>query len=141
MRRRQAGQALVAELHGEVDIAAVKALARTLHELTGDQKRELIVDLRHVTFIDCSGLGVLCAAHNRLAARGLRLRLVVDRPFTLRMLRMCKLDRAFLVFDSLSAAQHRVQDGQRLLTEHVSLRRPHVARNGAACSSRLSTAP
>ncbi|MFT2016666.1 STAS domain-containing protein [Streptomyces sp. 796.1] len=95
----------VVELHGEIDIVAAEALAPRLRRLTAGSGHEVIVDLRPVTFIDCSGLGMLCVLHERLIARGRRLRVVATRPLTLKMLRLTGLHRAFVVHGSLREAR------------------------------------
>ncbi len=97
----------VVELHGEIDIVAAEALAPRLHRLTAAAGGEVIVDLRPVTFIDCSGLGLLCSLHERLMARGRRLRVLTTRPVTLKMLRLTRLHHAFVVHGSTARGPQR----------------------------------
>ncbi|MFD4997607.1 STAS domain-containing protein [Streptomyces buecherae] len=95
----------VVELHGEIDIVAAEALAPRLRRLIAAAGGEVIVDLRPVSFIDCSGLGLLCSLHERLMARGRRLRVLATRPVTLKMLRLTGLHHAFVVHGSLREAR------------------------------------
>lgn len=95
----------VVELQGEIDIVAAESLAPRLRRLTAGSGHEVIIDLRPVTFIDCSGLGMLCVLHERLIARGRRLRVVATRPLILKMLRLTGLHRAFVVHGSLREAR------------------------------------
>ena len=55
---------------GELDLAAVEGLSSILAAQLAAGRRFIRLDLSAVTFIDCSCLGVLVAAHHRL--RGTR---------------------------------------------------------------------
>ncbi|MGW3095304.1 STAS domain-containing protein [Streptomyces sp. NPDC001102] len=72
-----AGRTVVV-LRGEIDLFAVPSLSARLDELTAGPCPDLVLDLRDVAFIDCSGLGMLCRVRNRVLAREGRLRLVTD---------------------------------------------------------------
>ncbi|MGV9561513.1 STAS domain-containing protein [Streptomyces sp. NPDC003480] len=85
----------VVRLHGEIDLLAVQALGPRLDALTSGPRPDLVLDLRPVSFLDCSGLGLLCRVRNRVLARGGRLRLVVDGTRVLRVLRHARLAGAF----------------------------------------------
>jgi anti-anti-sigma factor len=63
---------------GELDLAARDALRDALAPLTGN----VVVDLRQVTFLDSSCIGVIAGAGQRLRERGgdLRLRNPADVP-------------------------------------------------------------
>jgi anti-sigma B factor antagonist len=98
---RPACRNTVVELHGEIDILAAPSVTAHLDTLTSAGRPQLVVDLRSVTFIDCSGLAALCRARRRALSRGGSLRLVVDDPRVLRILRLTHLSRAFEVYDSL----------------------------------------
>jgi len=51
---------------GEIDVATSPELRRELHQLADREPAGLVLDLRDVTFIDSSGLGVLVGALKRL---------------------------------------------------------------------------
>ena len=57
-------------LVGELDVASVRGLGADLSEAVGDLSRDLVVDLRRVTFIDSSALGALVKAARRLGTQG-----------------------------------------------------------------------
>ncbi|MER8007441.1 MULTISPECIES: STAS domain-containing protein [unclassified Streptomyces] len=80
-----AGRTVVA-LRGEIDLSTVPSLSARLDELTAGPRPDLVVDLRDVSFIDCSGLGMLCRTRNRVVAHEGRLRLVTDSPDFRRLL-------------------------------------------------------
>ncbi|WP_031106994.1 STAS domain-containing protein [Streptomyces sp. NRRL S-146] len=83
----QAGTAHVVTLRGELDLLAAPALRARLDMLTAGPRPDLVLDLRPVSFIDCTGLGVLCRVRNRVSARQGRLRLVTDSTSLRRVLR------------------------------------------------------
>ncbi|MEU4205468.1 STAS domain-containing protein [Streptomyces sp. NPDC039022] len=96
-REHVVGATTVVELSGEVDILAATALTTRLDEITGVRRPDLVLDVRHVTFIDCCGMSMLCRARRRVEAKAGRLRLagVADSPSVLRLLRLTGLLPAF----------------------------------------------
>jgi anti-sigma B factor antagonist len=75
---------------GEVDLAAAPELRTCLAELADVGVRHLVVDLRRVTFLDSTGVGVLVAAARRLggADPAGSLRLACTNERVLRVLRL-----------------------------------------------------
>ena len=101
--RTVAGATVVA-LHGEIDLETAEPLRDRLDQLTSVDRPDVVVDLSAVSFIDCSGLGVLCRARNRTLERGGRLRLVSACPRFLRILRQVGLAELFEVHPDLGGA-------------------------------------
>ncbi|MFF9807994.1 STAS domain-containing protein [Streptomyces coeruleorubidus] len=101
---RTVGETTVVELRGEIDIFTAPSLAARLEALTADQHPDLVLDLRSMAFIDCTGLGVLCRARNRAEARHGRLRLVTDSLRFRRLLRAVGLAGVFELHPSLGTA-------------------------------------
>ncbi|WP_333778265.1 STAS domain-containing protein [Streptomyces sp. IBSBF 3136] len=95
------GGATVVPLHGEIDVLTAPALSERLDALTARPRPDLVLDLRPVAFIDCTGLGVLCRARNRVLAERGRLRLVADSSSVLRVLRVTGLSDVFEVIPRL----------------------------------------
>ncbi|MFI9228644.1 STAS domain-containing protein [Streptomyces rimosus] len=62
----------IVELHGEIDMLSAPVVRAHMNHITKDTGCAVLVDLRPVTFFDCSGLKVLPEAHQRavLLARG-----------------------------------------------------------------------
>ncbi|WP_089103449.1 STAS domain-containing protein [Streptomyces hyaluromycini] len=86
-RTRRSGAFVVVEVYGEVDIATEELLAEHLLAVTAAPEPDVLVDLRRLDFLDCSGLRVLCRAEARARERGGRLRLVCEGPRIPRLLR------------------------------------------------------
>ncbi|MGH9107220.1 MAG: STAS domain-containing protein [Acidimicrobiales bacterium] len=79
------------KLVGELDVAGVPEVQECLARLDGD----IEVDCSGLTFIDCSGLGLLIGAHHTCDARGAKL-LLVDPPACMtRLLALTELDALF----------------------------------------------
>jgi anti-sigma B factor antagonist len=96
----------VVEVAGEVDMASAPELRDCLHQTIGAGRRQLVVDLRRVSFIDSVGLGVLLGAQRRLRGPGHDggIHLVVAGGLVLRVLRLTGLDRVFPLHATLTEA-------------------------------------
>ncbi|MFD3588350.1 STAS domain-containing protein [Streptomyces sp. NPDC058683] len=101
---RTDGGTTVVTLHGEIDLLAVPVLSAALDALTAGAEPDLVLDLSPVSFIDCTGLSLLCRARNRVRSRIGRLRLVVPGGGLLRMLHCTGLSGAFELYPGLSEA-------------------------------------
>jgi anti-anti-sigma factor len=93
----EAGGTVVA-VSGELDVATSQVLERELAKLPGVAL--LVVDLRGVTFIDSTGLGVLVRAHQLTQEQGRRFGLVRGNGQVNRLLSLTGLDEELLVGDS-----------------------------------------
>jgi anti-sigma B factor antagonist len=63
-------------LFGELDIRSAREMQSALSEAVGDRTRELVVDLRKVSFIDSTALGALVRAAEQLRNQGRMLTLI-----------------------------------------------------------------
>ena len=104
VRVRVLGGVTVAEVAGELDIFAAGRISARLDSLARTGCPDLVLDLRHVTFLDCAGVSLLCRLRNRVLEREGRLRLVIVDPRFLRLLRMVRLEDAFEVLEDLTPA-------------------------------------
>lgn len=101
---RVVGGTTVVEVRGEIDLFTAAPLSARLDTLTAVGCPDVVLDLRPMAFIDCSGLRLLCRARNRVLARHGRLRLVTgDRRF-LRLLRAVRLAGVFEIHPDLPTA-------------------------------------
>ena len=67
-------------LEGELDMATVPMLSDHLARFEADGVDGIMVDLRDLTFVDCSGLRIFLAARERSKANGHRFILVGAGP-------------------------------------------------------------
>lgn len=89
---------------GELDLATVPALERTLRTAAELRTRDLILDLTRCSFLDAGGLEVLNDTRARLARSNRALALVLSRPAVLKIFRIAGLDKQFTIYPSLGAA-------------------------------------
>jgi anti-sigma B factor antagonist len=95
VERKERGGVVVTPV-GELDAYTAPELREQLHGLAGDENVDvLVIDLRRVTFLDSSALGVLVGALRRMRERDRQLRLVEPRPAVHRIFEITLLDRAF----------------------------------------------
>ncbi|MDQ7906295.1 STAS domain-containing protein [Phytohabitans sp. ZYX-F-186] len=64
----------------------------------------VVLDLRDVSFVDSTGLGLLLSVHDRAMAEGGWLRLAALNPLVRRLLQTTELERRFHVYPTLTAA-------------------------------------
>ncbi|KAA6223805.1 anti-sigma factor antagonist [Streptomyces albofaciens JCM 4342] len=89
------GRAIVVELRGEIDMWTAPTVRSHLRYLTQPRGAVLVVDLRPVTFFDCSGLEALLDAHHwTVLGRG-RLKVVCDDTRILHLLNTTRTHALF----------------------------------------------
>ncbi|MEU9187010.1 anti-sigma factor antagonist [Streptomyces sp. NPDC048484] len=81
----------VLEFHGEIDILAALDIIPVLDAATGHPGAQVVLDLRHIEFFDCSGLRLLHRARRRVLDQDGQVHLVCTHPLTLRILRVTEL--------------------------------------------------
>jgi anti-sigma B factor antagonist len=87
---------LVLPLRGEIDIAVATSLRPGWYALaTQERLEEIVVDLRDVTFMDASGLGLLVGLRNRQRHHGGDLHLRNASERMLALLRLTGLSAVF----------------------------------------------
>jgi len=88
----------VVTVSGELDVASSQLLERELAKL--QEVALVVVDLRGLTFIDSTGLGVLVRAHQLAQEQERRFGLVRGNGQVNRLLSLTGLDEELLVGDS-----------------------------------------
>ena len=69
----------VVHADGEVDIATAPLLGRALEAGLAGGRPTVVVDMRQISFVDCTGIGLLTAARCRAREQGTRLRILAGR--------------------------------------------------------------
>lgn len=100
-RSYQAGQFSVIEVVGEIDIAVSPAMRDFLDAAISSQ---VVFDLRQVTFMDASGLGVLAEAWRMTNLSGGSVALVGPLKRVRRVLEVTQLDAVLPIYDTLMEA-------------------------------------
>jgi anti-sigma B factor antagonist len=91
----------VVTVRGEIDVASAPELRTLLHDVCGSDASTVAVDLRAVTFLDSSALGVLVGALRRCRENESDFRLIIDSPRLLRIFDITGLTSVFDISDSL----------------------------------------
>lgn len=99
----KAAEKAVITLNGPFDAAATKEAREIFSSLLDEGKREFVIDLEDVDFIDSSGLGALVGFLKkvRIGEGNLKLR-GVKRPIQ-KIFELTHLDRVFEYVDTVSA--------------------------------------
>jgi anti-anti-sigma factor len=96
VRSRRSGRDYVIAVAGELDVAAADAVERELIVAERSGARCIALDLRGLSFIDCSGLRPIVAAHRRAAKR---LIIVKGPPRVHRVFELCDFDTRMTFVD------------------------------------------
>jgi anti-sigma B factor antagonist len=88
---------------GELDLSTAGELRRQIAELLDVGWRDVLVDLREVTFMDTSGVHVLIEADARARAGGVRLVVVVEPGPVRELLGLTAADRTLTLAPSRDA--------------------------------------
>jgi anti-anti-sigma factor len=88
----QQGDLIVVAPEGEIDLVNAALLRQVLRQVVERQAAgRIAVDMRNVTFLDSSGLGILVAAQRAAAVRGVELTLVDPNPIVRMTLEVANL--------------------------------------------------
>ena len=100
-------------LSGALGLSNERQLRSALAEAVGDRSRELVVDLRGVTFIESSALAVLIHAHQQLERQARAMACVVRAGPVRSLLDAVGLRDALLICDSPEEGAARVLAARR----------------------------
>ncbi|MDA8300756.1 MAG: STAS domain-containing protein [Actinomycetota bacterium] len=94
----------VLAVKGEVDVYTAPRLREKLVELVSQGKRQVVVDLEGVEFLDSTGLGVLVGGLKRLRSHDGDLSLVCTQQRILKVFEITGLTHVFSIFASADEA-------------------------------------
>ena len=100
VRARRSGRWTILEVEGEVDIQALPLVA----DLVGRDATRVVLELRRVTFMDASGVGMMVDIHRRALEAGGCVRLAAPSTSVRRVLALTGCDAILPTFDSLPRA-------------------------------------
>ncbi|MFD8277392.1 STAS domain-containing protein [Streptomyces flaveolus] len=93
----------VVSLTGEIDHDTAHQVRQALN-VAGTRRPRIVVDLRHVTFMDSSGLNALIAAHQAVTEAGGWLRLAAPTAPVQRVLQLVGVDQLITCHPTLRQA-------------------------------------
>ncbi|MDA0171312.1 STAS domain-containing protein [Solirubrobacter taibaiensis] len=88
-RHHGAGRTVKLVVRGELDLATSAELEHAL----SDAQPRIVLDLRALSFMDCSSLSILVSATDQARAAGGRLRVVPGSPAVDRLFRLTGIER------------------------------------------------
>jgi anti-anti-sigma factor len=95
----------VAALSGEVDLAAAEAVEERIRTALAGEPDVLVLDLRHVDFLDSSGLRVVLSLDREQRDRGARLVVVRGGRRVARVMELTGADRQLEMVDDPAEIQ------------------------------------
>jgi len=98
------GGRTVVEAVGEIDVYTAPKLREQLTELVDAGRRDIIVDMKKVEFLDSTGLGVLVGGLKRVSQHGGSLRLVCTQERILKIFRITGLTMVFAIYGDVATA-------------------------------------
>lgn len=104
LRVEEHGRFRVVVLAGEVDLAAAGDVRSCLRDLMVDGNTHVLVDLRAVTFMDSTGLGMLVAARKQARVFRGSFGLVAPSPPVAKVLSLTALDKFLPCFATVGEA-------------------------------------
>lgn len=101
---RQVGAATIVAAAGEIDVFTAPDLDAELTKAVDSGQGNMIIDLREVSFLDSTGLGILVKCLKQAKTAGGSLRLVVSSEKIRKIFDITGLDAAMPIFDTVEAA-------------------------------------
>ena len=96
---------VILELHGRLVVGTESAdFRRTITALISEDRKSIILDMKHVDYIDSTGLGTLVVAHTQLQKAGGSVKLLNVSNRNVQLLILTKLSTVFEMFDQEQTA-------------------------------------
>lgn len=103
--------AVARDLKGPVEMT----LKERIDSLVREGQRQILVDLKHLPYLDSTGLGRLIRAHSAVRQAGGRVRLCNVSPKIMELLKLTRLDTVLDIYTSEEDALAAVRDQLSLL--------------------------
>lgn len=83
-------------LKGEVDISNASQLRSELKTMLEEKTASVTMDIKDLSYIDSTGLGVMIGAYTRMKEQGVSMKMVNPAKNVEKLLKITSLDRIFL---------------------------------------------
>lgn len=105
IKTRDVGDVVVVEINGKITIGEGDvALRNTIKELLEQGKKKIVIDMKHVSYMDSSGVGELASAYTTTKKEGGELKLANLNTKVHDLLQLTTLISIFEVYDSTAEA-------------------------------------
>ncbi len=91
----------VVVLEGEIDLSTSPVFKETVYRVIESGKKDVVIDLNGLEFMDSTGLGVLVAALKKTSMEGGSIRLICNKRNILKVFTITGLDKVFSIYDNL----------------------------------------
>jgi anti-sigma B factor antagonist len=96
---------VILELHGRLVVGTESTdFRRKITALISEDRKSIILDMKHVDYIDSTGLGTLVVAHTQLQKAGGSVKLLNVSKRNVQLLILTKLSTVFEMFDQEQTA-------------------------------------
>jgi anti-sigma B factor antagonist len=96
---------VILELHGRLVVGSESTAFRSnIAQLISTNQKSIILDMKHLDFIDSTGLGTLVVAHTQLQKASGAVKLLNVSKRNVQLLILTKLSTVFAMFDDEQAA-------------------------------------
>jgi anti-sigma B factor antagonist len=97
------GSSALVRIRGDLDLQVVDQVSEAMTRIESDEPELLVIDLRRLTFMDSTGMGVIAAAHIRARDAGRRFAIVRPPAGVRQAFDRTKLDQVITVADDLAS--------------------------------------
>jgi anti-sigma B factor antagonist len=104
---REDGKVTLVRLAGDLDATSGPRLSEELDRLWNDGRRQFVLDLDGVPFIDSAGLSALVRLFKQVRGHGGRLGLAALQPPVRHVFELTRLERSFDVYPDVAEALRR----------------------------------
>ncbi len=105
IKTREVGDVVVVEIDGKITIGEGDvALRNTIKDLLKQGKKKIVIDMKHVSYMDSSGVGELASAYTTAKKEGAELKLANLNTRVHDLLQLTTLITIFEVYDSTAEA-------------------------------------
>ncbi len=91
----------VIELEGEIDLSTSPLFKEEVYRVIDSGRRDVVIDLDGLDFMDSTGLGVLVAVLKKTSDEGGSVRLVCSKRSIRKVFSITGLDKVFAIYDNL----------------------------------------
>jgi anti-sigma B factor antagonist len=98
---RETGVIPILQVEGEIDLSTSEDFKRAVYDMIEGGKKNIVIDLSGVGFMDSTGLGVLVGALKKTRMLGGTVRLICNNDTILKTFTLTGLDKVFLIYNNL----------------------------------------
>ncbi len=91
----------VITLEGEIDLSTSAKFKETVYEIIESGRKDIVIDLNGLEFMDSTGLGVVVAALKKTRMEGGSIKIVCSKRNIMKVFTVTGLDKVFSIYDNL----------------------------------------